>query len=101
VLGPRCWRSLPQVPRGGTHLYVGLIEEAVKLAALCCWSRWPAAAAWRSQPPTPGQRMRRPATAIPHSRALRHNPGSAVAPGFSVVPRTYSTGHQPGTRLVY
>jgi len=35
-----------------------LIEEAVKLAALWLLVAVAAAAAWRSQPPTPGQRMR-------------------------------------------
>jgi hypothetical protein len=45
-------------PSAGTLLYVGLLEAAVKLAALWLLVAVAAAAAWRSQLPTPGQRTR-------------------------------------------
>jgi hypothetical protein len=45
-------------PSAGTDLSVGLIEEAFSLAVLWLLVAVAAAAAWRSQPPTPGLRMR-------------------------------------------
>jgi hypothetical protein len=56
-------------PSAGTYLYVGLIEEAVKLAALLLLVAGAAAATWRSQPPIPASacadRRRRFPTAEP------------------------------------